>query len=376
MTEPDRQICTHCIMDASDPEIVFDDQGVCCHCHHYAYRAAHDLHLDDAGRKRLELFVKQVQDDGRGKDYDCLIGVSGGVDSSMVAYHVKRLGLRPLAVHLDNGWDAELAVCNVERLLKTLDIDLYTYVLDWEEFKDIHLSFLKASVANSEIPTDHAIIAILYKLAATKGIRYIISGGNIVTEAIMPDSWMYDPKDWRHIKAIHRRFGKVPLKTFPRLRLFDWAYNTFVRRVMFFPILNYIAYDKEASIQTLEREVGWKRYPAKHFESIYTRFFQAYILVKKFGIDKRRAHYSTLINSGQMTREEALAEIVKPPYPSPELERQDYEYIIKKFGLTEREFEEIMNSPVKNFSEYPNNFFWFQKLNFIVKYAKKIATFN
>ena len=199
------RVCARCIMDTTDPEITFDEQGVCNHCRRYDARVGVELFADEAGREARDRLVARIKEAGDEREYDCLLGVSGGVDSTTVAYTAKRYGLRPLAVHLDNGWNSELSVKNIESALKALEIDLYTHVVDWEEFKDLHLSFLKASVANSEIPTDHAIIAVLYRIAAAKGIRYILGGGNITTEGVMPTSWMYDAKDLRHLRAIHRR---------------------------------------------------------------------------------------------------------------------------------------------------------------------------
>jgi len=369
------QICTRCIMDTSEQEIQFDEKGICNHCKSYEERARKEVYLFEAGQKKLKRLADEIKENGKNKEYDCILGLSGGMDSSMVAYLVKKLGLRPLAIHLDNGWNTEVSVQNIENLVKNLNIDLHTYATDWEEFKDLQLSFLKASVINCEIPTDHAIVAILYRTAAKKGLRYIMSGGNIVTEGIMPESWGYDPKDWRHIKGIHKRFGREPLKSFPRLILFDWVYYTFLKRVKFIPILNYYDYSKKEAAQILENELGWKNYGGKHFESIYTRFFQAYILPKKFNIDKRRAHLSTLICSGQLSREQALKEIEADPYPL-DLFEKDREYVLSKLGLTDKEFEEIMSFPVHSYKDYPNNYFWFENLNFFVRLAKRMATYN
>ena len=369
----ERRMCTRCIMDTSAIEITFDAEGVCSFCRHYEWRAAHELFFHAAGRARLERLVDDIRAGGRGKPYDCVIGLSGGVDSSYVAYTVKRFGLRPLAIHLDNGWNTELSVSNVEQVVTELDIDLQTYVLDWEEFRDLHLAFLKSSVINSEIPTDHAITAILYHTAVNKGLRTIISGSNIVTEAIIPTSWAYDNKDWRHIKGIHRRFGRVSLKTYPRLTLLHWAYYTFVKRIRFLPILNYVPYNRADAMKVLARELGWRNYGAKHHESIYTKLFQAYVLPTKFGIDKRRAHLSTMINSGQVTRQAALAEVQKPPYDAAQL-KEDLPYFIKKLGLSADEWDSIMRTPPKDFREYPNNYFWFEKLGGVVRLAKRMAT--
>jgi N-acetyl sugar amidotransferase len=363
-------------MDTSDPGIVFDDQGVCSHCKTYDQRAQKELHYDSAGRQKFGQIVQEIKKNGRNKKYDCLMGVSGGVDSTMVAYNVVKLGLRPLAVHLDNGWDSKLAVGNIERVLKKLNIDLYTYVLDWEEFKDLQLAFLKSSTANCEIPTDHAITSLMYRTAARQGIQYIISGSNVVTEAIMPSSWGYRNKDWRHIRGIHKKFGTVKLRTFPHINLFEWMYYIFVRKIKAIPLLNYIPYVKKDAKELIIRQLGWQDYGSKHFESIYTRFFQAYILPAKFGFEKRRAHLSNLICSGQITRQEALEEMKRSSYPTEEAMKDDKEYVIKKLGIGKMEFERIMSEPAKNFSEYPNNDLLFQKFDFVIQFARRITTCN
>jgi len=236
-------------------------------------------------------------------------------------------------------------------------------------------AFLKASISNAEIPTDHAIVALLFHVAAKEGIQYIISGGNIVTEAIMPESWMYDAKDLRLLNAIHKRHGTNTLKSFPKLSLAHWVYYTFVKGIKYFPILNYIAYNKKDARETMQKEFCWKDYGGKHFESIYTRFFQGYILPKKFNIDKRRAHFSTLINSGQMTRQEALEQIQQPPYPVNAME-EDREYVIKKLGISDAQFQEIMSSPVKSHGDYPNNEWMYTKMSGLVSIARRMLTIN
>ncbi len=369
------QICTRCIMDTTDPEIQFDENGVCSHCRKYDERAKKELHLDEAGQQKLNRIINEIKEKGKNKEYDCLMGVSGGVDSTFALFKAREFGLRPLAIHLDNGWNTELSVKNIEMLVKKLNVNLFTYVLDWEEFRDLHLSFLKSSIANSEIPTDHAITAILFRMAAEKGIQYIISGSNIVTEAIMPSSWVYDATDWKPIKNIHKTFGKIKLKSFPKLNIFELAYVIFVKRIKYISLLNYFPYNKKEAIQVLQKELGWKYYGGKHYESIYTRFLQGYILPRKYNIDKRKAHFSTLICSGQMTRKEALEEMKRDIYP-PTIMQEDKGYVIKKLGLTEEEFEKIMSQPIKTFRDYPNNSFFFNKFSFLVKLAKKKATYN
>jgi N-acetyl sugar amidotransferase len=311
---------------------------------------------------------------GQGREYDCIIGVSGGVDSTTVAYHVKRLGLRPLALHLDNGWDSELAVDNIKRTLDKLGIDLYTHVIDWEEFRDLQLSFLKASVPNLEIPTDHAISSLLLNTAVKKGIKHIVMGGNLSTEGIMPISWGYYNQDLRHIRAVHRRFGTRKLRTFPRLSLLRYLWVFLVRGVRYLPILNCLDYDKAKAKELIQEELGWRDYGGKHYESIYTRFFQGYILPVKFGFDKRKAHLSTLIASGQITREQALQEMTKDAYGTPELLAQDREFVIKKFGLTESEFEAIMKAPPKRHTDYPSNHYIFHELKGLKEWFKRLAT--
>ena len=365
--------CTRCIMDTTVPDITFDAAGVCNYCHHYEARAARDLHLDPAGRETLLRVVERMRQEGRGHDYDCVLGVSGGLDSTMALYEIRQFGLRPLAIHLDNGWNTELSVSNIERLVRGLGVELYTHVLDWEEFRDLQLGFLRASIPNAEIPTDHAIIALLFNLAARHGIRYIVSGSNVVSEAIMPDVWMSDSKDLRLIKAVHRRFCTRPLRTYPTLSLRRWARYTFLRGVKYFPVLNYVPYVKADARALMAERFGWKDYGGKHYESIYTRFFQGYILPRKFGIDKRIAHYSTLINSGQMTREAALADMANPPYPEAQM-MEDRVYLIKKLAIDEAEWEAIMAAPPKSHLDYPNSEAIYRRLAPVAQFSKRFLT--
>jgi hypothetical protein len=296
------------------------------------------------------------------------------VDSSYVAYLVaKRFGLRALALHLDNGWNTELAVDNVERIVKALNIDLSTHVLDWREFRDIQIAFMRSSISNIEIPTDHAIWAVLLKTAAKMGIRYIIAGNNVVTESIMPESWLFGSKDSRLIRAIHRRFGRVPMRSYPYLTTFDYAYYLLLRGVRWVPILNYVPYVKAEAKRLLMEELGWRDYGGKHYESTFTRFFHAYYLPKKFGFDLRKSYYSALVCSGQMTREEALRELAQPPAP-PELMTQDRDYVLKKLGLSNAEFEAILAAPNKTFADYPNTDALWRRMNWLVRRARARIT--
>jgi N-acetyl sugar amidotransferase len=355
------RLCARCIMDTTDPDIAFDETGVCNHCHRYDRLSRERLFVGSKHEGKLEFVVSEIKASGRGNDYDCIIGVSGGVDSSYVAHLVKHLGLRPLAVHLDNGWDSELAVSNIKKILQRLGIDLYTYVIDWEEFKDLQLAFLKASTPDSEIPTDHAIMAILYRVAALKRVRYIILGTNVVSEAILPLKWGYGYSDLKYIKAIHRKFGTKQLRSFPRFSLLRLFYYMICRRIRVVSLLNYVSYDKKQAIETIQTSLGWINYGGKHHESIYTRFFQAYILPRKFSIDKRKAHYSNLVLSGQMKREEALSRLGEPMAPATTLQ-QDRQYVIKKLGMSEPDFERIMHLAPKTFLDYPSHYALLEKI--------------
>lgn len=366
----DQQICTRCIMDTTDPEIVFDAAGVCSHCHRYERVADQRLIPADTRKVRLDALLAEIRQSGKGRPYDCVIGVSGGVDSTYVAWLVKGLGLRPLAVHLDNGWNSELAVANIEKALKTLDLDLYTYVIDWEEFRDLQISFLKASTPDGEVPTDHAILALLYQIAAKHGLRHVVNGMNFASESTLPEKWGYGYFDWRYIKGVHLRFGSARLKTYPHFSLMRLFYYAFIRRIRMVSILNYINYDKKEAIKLLEDKLGWKYYGGKHYESIYTRFFQAYILPRKFNIDKRKAHFSSLICSGQMTRQEALGlmqERVDPQHPL----EQDRDYTIKKLGLTVDQFNKIMAAPTQTFQDYQTHHTLFARAKKIVNSTRK-----
>lgn len=364
------RMCTRCVMDTTDPDIRFDENGVCNNCTEYLEKAAIRLLHGEQAKNALDKIIASIREAGKGKDYDCIIGVSGGVDSTYVAYKVKQLGLRPLAVHFDNGWNSELAVSNIEKVLNKLGIDLFTYVIDWEEFKDLQLAFLEASTPDSEIPTDHAILAVLYRIADEHGIKYIISGNNFKNEGLQPVTWSYGHIDWQYIKGIQNRFGHVKLRSFPHLSIADYVYKTYIKRIRIISILNYMPFTKAEAMEVLQNELGWKYYGGKHYESIYTRFFQSYILPVKFGIDKRKAHLSTQVCMGEITREQALEELKKEICPKDLLEN-DREYVIKKFDLDEKGFERIMNLPPKTFRDYPNSYDFLKKLRNLLHFMRK-----
>lgn len=343
--------CSRCILDTNDdPALVFDDKGVCHHCLNYDEEVKHYLKTGSEGEALITKTIKQLKDYGKGRKYDCLIGLSGGVDSSYVVYLAKQYGLNALCVHFDNGWNTETAVLNIQNMVNKLGYDLYTYVIDWEEFKDLQLAYLRASVIDIEVLTDHATYGTLFKIAKDNDIKYVLGGHNIVTEGILPYHWTYNKRDYINIKSIHKQHGTKKLETFPFL---DRKLKNFIKKsgIEFINYLNWVPFEKNKVKQILRDELGWKDYGGKHFESVWTRFYQSYILPTKFGVDKRKAHLSTLICSGQMTKAEALEEMKQPPC-SPQLISDDKEFVLKKLGLTEKEFEAIMNLPVRNHREF------------------------
>lgn len=346
------QQCSISVMDnIADPDISFDDKGICNYYYEFKKAYAENVHEDAEGERILQELAAKIKEEGKGKEYDCIMGLSGGVDSTYVAYTAHRLGLRPLAIHFDNGWNSELAVKNIENIVSKLGFDLSTYVINWEEFKDLQIAYLKASVVDIEAITDHAIFATLYRLAGQNNIKYILSGTNVQTENTLPRTWIHPKSDHVNIQAIHKAYGKVPLKTFPFMDAKVKRYYQQVKGVHSISVLNNLPYNKKEVKKLIQEKLGWRDYGGKHYESIWTRFYQGYILPEKFKIDKRKAHLSDLIFGGQMTKEEALAELSKPMY-DPEQFRQDYDFVLKKLGLSEQEFKEIMAKPPRSHYDF------------------------
>ncbi len=339
-------------MDESAPRLDLDERGVCRYCR--------EFDRDATSREKTGRFdggpelVERIKHAGRTLRYDCLIGLSGGADSSYALYLAKNLGLRPLAVHVDNGWNSELAVMNIENLVRKLDVDLFTIVIKWNEFRELQLAFLKAGVVDLEMPSDHAIIAGMFHTARRFGAKYLLSGDNHSTEVTLPEGWNHRKTDLVNLRAIHDRFTTEPLTSFPQLSTVGLLFHQRVLGISLVPLLSYFPYVKKDAIALLQREVGWRPYPGKHGESVITRFYQGSILPRKFGFDKRRIHLSRLVCSGQITRDEALAELAAPPY-SPELQALDREFVIKKFRLTEAQFEALMAEPPHAHDEYPTD---------------------
>jgi N-acetyl sugar amidotransferase len=346
------QQCSVSVMDTlSDPDIGFDHLGRSSYLHLYR-KATHEGVLSGVkGQAKLEELADSIKRAGRNRKYDCIMGLSGGVDSTYLAMIAKQLGLRIFAVHFDNGWNSELAVANIENIVSRLDIDLFTYVIDWDEFKDLQLAYLKASVVDIEALTDHAILGTLYRLAFKNRIKFILSGTNIQTETTLPRHWIYRKTDGSNIKSIHKAHGLRPLKTYPFMTAIQRRLYTQVLGISSVSMLNYVDYQKDAVKKTITEELGWRDYGGKHFESIWTRFYQGYILPAKFGIDKRKAHLSDLIFGEQITREIAISELETPPY-DPEQLKIDKEFALKKLGVSEAEFTEWMTTPRREHRYY------------------------
>lgn len=353
---PITKVCNYCVMDTSDPEISFDNEGICNHCKQANILLKDKPYSLPTEEKEAEWkkLISKIKNDGKGQAYDCIIGLSGGVDSTYVAYLVKNAGLKPLAVHLDNGWNSELSVMNIENICKKLDIELFTKVLDWEMYKNLQLAFLRSSTPDSEIPTDHAIIATLFELAIKYKVKYVLTGVNIATESIMPRTWSYGHWDWKYIKNINNRFSKKSINGFPHFGILKLATYLKFNKIKWENTLNYVRFNKAEAKEFIQQNLGWRDYGGKHHESLYTKFFQTYILPRKFGIDKRKAHLSALICSKQISREDAILELEKPIITE-QAAITDREYIVKKFGLSDSEFEDIMKTETRSFYDYPNS---------------------
>lgn len=349
------QRCTRCVMDTTDPEISFDAHGVCSHCRHFDRQIRVVWPTPEAGARQLELTLAKMKAEGRGKRYDCIIGLSGGVDSSYLCTKAFEWGLRPLAVHVDAGWNSELAVMNIEQICKRLDIDLVTHVVDWEQMRDMQLAFLRSNLANQDVPQDHAFFAALYGYAENAGIKHVLSGRNYATESVLPAAWGYTAMDATHIRAIHKRFGTGPRDQFPIVSFYrHYIKHRHLLGMKDIALLNMIPYDKRAAIEVLERDYGWRYYGGKHYESRWTRFFQAYYLPYKFGYDKRKAHLSSMVVCGQITRDEALDELKRPLYDPKQL-AEDKQFVSKKLGITVEELDALIAQPPRHFTEFPHH---------------------
>lgn len=347
------QICTRCVMDTSDPDIDFDESGVCSHCRRFERVTRPNWHPNEEGERLWASRMEEIRTAGKGKEYDCIIGLSGGVDSSYLALKLAEWNLRPLVVHVDGGWNSELATANIESIVKHCNYDLHTVVIDWTEMRDLQLAYLKAGVANQDVPQDHAFFANLYKYAVENGINYILSGGNSATEGIAVEAWEGSAMDAINLRSIHRKYGTVPLRTYETIGFFDYYFVfPFLRGMRTLRPLNFMPYDKVMAIETLQT-IGWRPYGRKHGESRFTKFFQNHYLPEKFGYDKRKPHLSSLIVSGQLTREQALQALEEPLYDPQEL-AADRAYFCKKLGISDAELAGYMAAESHHYTDFPN----------------------
>ena len=346
------QQCAISVMDTiADPGISFDEKGISNYYYDYKRAEQQDVFDGLAGKQKLAEAVARIKKAGEGKPYDCILGLSGGADSSYLAWLAKKEGLRPLVVHFDYGWNLELAVQNIENIIKKLDFNLYTIVMDWEEMRSLQRSYYRSSVLDLDVPADHMIFGSLYETASKFGIKYILSGKNVVTEAVLPQAWNYNKFDLVNLTNIHKAYENTSLKHLPKLGLWQFGYYTAVKRIQTIELLNYVDYDKKAVKELLKNELNWKDYGGKHYENIFTRFYQSYLLPVKWGIDKRKAHLSNLIFSGQLSKEEAVNELRSLPYDK-DLVMQDFEYVSKKLGFTLEEFIGLVNQPNRQHAEF------------------------
>lgn len=350
------QVCTRCVMDTTDTKISFDKNGVCDHCQNFDKNIKPFWNPNANRLKELEFAAEKIRKAGKGREYDCILGLSGGADSSYLAYVAKEImHLRPLAFVVDTGWNLNVAVENIEKIVKGLNLDMYTEVINWKEMRDFQLSMFKSQISSQDAPQDHAIFASLYNYAAKHHIKYILTGSNNSTEFIRPPvEWIY-MNDLRMYKDIHKKFGKVPFRTFPTCSIFKYRllYHYIYGMERFYP-LDYVIYDKSEAEKFLHEKYGWTKYANKHYENVFTRFFEGYYLPHKFGFDTRKDVYSTQILAGTMTREQAIENLKKNPY-DPDLMEQDKEYIAKKLGISKDEFDNIIEGENKTPSDYKNS---------------------
>lgn len=341
-------------MDTTDSKITFDENGVCDHCNTFKSQIQPNWHPNDTGLAMLQKTVEDIKKAGKGKDFDCILGMSGGIDSSYLLYLAKeKLGLRPLVFHVDAGWNTQLAVNNIERLIEKLGLDLYTHVIDWEEIKDLQLAYFESGVPHIDVPQDHAFFATMYHFADKYKVKHILTGGNYATECVRnPMEWMYFQSDSIQLKDIHRQFGARPLKNYPVTNiLWHKFYMPYFKGIKVYRPLDFMPYNKKEAMQLLMDKFGWQPYPQKHFESRFTRFYESYWLYERFGYDVRKVQFSSLILTGQMTRDEALEELKKLPYDK-ETIHHEFEYVATKLGISTQELQSYFEMPKKTYKDY------------------------
>jgi len=350
------KICSNCVMDESDSQIKFDHRGMCDHCNDFYKNIEPFWHTDKRGKKKINSIIDKIKLSGKDNEFDSIIGMSGGADSSYLLHIlVKNFGLRPLVFHVDGGWNSEVAVNNINSMIDKLNLDLYTEVINWEEMKAFQLAYIKSGLPNIDTPQDHAFVSSLYKFANKHKIKYIMNGGNISTEVVRnPKEWIYYGTDMRQINSVKKNFCENPLKTYPFSSVLNHKfYLHYIKRVQVVKPLNYIPYNKKKAMQFLEEEYGWQPYPQKHFESRFTKFYEGYWLPKKFGYDTRKVQYSSLILTKQMSRKEALEKLAFPAICENEA-KHEFQYVANKLGISINELQKYFDQPNKTHKDYPN----------------------
>ncbi|MDB3964674.1 N-acetyl sugar amidotransferase [Amylibacter sp.] len=376
MKYKNNQVCVNCVMDSSDEAIIFDVAGVCNHCKNFDEVTKNKWLPNAEGAIKLDDIYTKIKRENEKHDYDCILGLSGGIDSSFLALKLFEAGIRPLVVHVDGGWNSELAVKNIENITKYCGWNLHTIVIDWEEMRMLQLAYLKSGIANQDVPQDHAFFASLYKFATKNKIKYVMSGGNIATESILPENWNWDAMDADNLHAINNTFGTKKLMNYKTISFYKlYFYYPFIKRMKTIRPLNYMPYDKSQALEELKRKTDYKEYERKHGESLFTKFFQNYWLPTKFGYDKRKPHLSSLIVSGQITRKRALLELEKPLYDENEL-KNDKRYIAKKLGISDIEFEALLNMPKHDYSEFKNNEVKYKRMKKIQSLVLRVFSKN
>lgn len=364
------QICNNCVMDTSDPEISFDKNGNCDHCQNFYKNIKGELNNQEKNKfKKLQVLTTQMLKSKNDEGYNCLIGLSGGVDSSyLLHFVVTELKLNPLVVHVDTGWNSKESVNNIEKLIDKLNLDLHTEVINWREMRDLQVSFFKAGHPNLDIPQDHAIWASIHKLAIKKKIKYLITGGNLATECIRePLEWSYHASDVRHIKDIQKKFGKIKLKTFPLCNIFTYKiFYKYFKNLKIIQILDFISFNKQEAIDILQKKYGWINYSHKHYESRFTKFFEGYWLRKKFNIDVRKVHFSSLILNKQLDREEAIKMLKKNPYDETEI-LNEINFIKSKLNISDTDYQSYFNTSPKSFKDYKS---YYHIIQFLIKICR------
>ena len=362
------QECVDCIMDTSDKSINFNHKGICNYCIEAKEKIPLYKFSEEEEKSNLLILKDNViKRKKKNIKYDSILGLSGGVDSSYVAYLAYKIGLNPLCVHFDNGWNSEIAVKNIKKIINITKFDLTTYVIDWPEFRDLQRSFFKAGVIDIEMLTDHAIFAALFKIRKEHKLDTVLSGTNYVTEHGLPFSWIWPKMDYTNIKSIHKKFGTLPIKSYPKMSNLKWLImKNFNLGGIFEEPLNLVNYSKKRAMKTLKDFFDWEYYGGKHYESVFTKFYQAYVLIEKFKVDKRRSHLSCLIRNEEISRDEAKNELNNSAYDISDLIR-DKKFVLKKLGFSENEFEKIMSDDPVAHDEFKTDQIYIKPMSFLYK---------